>query len=111
MTPSPPRASTLPYTTLFRSNGSSEAFRDVSKLQNKMVTETGPQVSDSVGQTRWVKRIMSVQPFQQLPGILGPGVTGMFRERPIALRKVLSLAKSQRSEEHTSELQSRGHLV
>src|SRR5690625_6449551 len=93
MTPSPPRASTLPYTTLFRSNGSSEAFRDVSKLQNKMVTETGPQVSDSVGQTRWVKRIMSVQPFQQLPGILGPGVTGM------------------RSEEHTSELQSRGHLV
>src|SRR2546422_6958566 len=78
----PPRSTLFPYTTLFRSKGSTGARNDIIGGHVNMMFDEVPSVAPNVlaGQVRAL------------------GVTGKTRS-------------SARSEEHTSELQSRLHLV
>src|SRR5439155_27284945 len=88
--PRPPRSTLFPYTTLFRSNRSSRS-----------------RVSSIPGQTRRSAR-GPIRPRSSrckrraLRGASLPATRRARRKRPRA---------EIRSEEHTSELQSRGHLV
>src|SRR2546430_4791378 len=78
----PPRSTLFPYTTLFRSRHSYSRFR--------------PAISHP--SSRW----------QDQPNHGGSASTGShFRRRP----RRRQLLVSQRSEEHTSELQSQSNLV
>src|SRR2546429_4840269 len=85
----PPRSTLFPYTTLFRSIGA-----------GAMVVVSGPYTpffgSDEVGRLR-----------SYAANITAALDRARVTERLAALEKT----KSQRSEEHTSELQSRLHLV
>src|SRR5439155_17478794 len=92
----PPRSTLFPYTTLFRS-ALSLAERAV---QADALSE---------GATRHLMRVLAAmqQPSQALRA---------YRQLETRLREELEEAPSEalqtyRSEEHTSELQSRGHLV
>src|SRR3712207_8381730 len=80
----PPRSTLFPYTTLFRSD------------QGRLV-EHRPVVEDDRGEARDVHPMLA----QQAPTLVG--VHGVEPER--------DGIPSQRSEEHTSELQSRQYLV
>src|SRR2546429_2278236 len=78
----PPRSTLFPYTTLFRSREScSRARRDIFETR-KWVSREGPASSGSQ------------------PGQSNQGSSALLPDR-----------RSRRSEEHTSELQSRLHLV
>src|SRR2546429_5313736 len=79
----PPRSTLFPYTTLFRSPG---------RIRSK-VTEIGPEY-------QWISKESDLR-------ILGP----LLQESRIFGGQVSSTNANNRSEEHTSELQSRLHLV
>src|SRR3712207_8759949 len=78
----PPRSTLFPYTTLFRSSQSGSVLLDV--------TDTGPGVPEKLK-----GRIF--EPF--------------FTTKPQGMGTGVGLSFSHRSEEHTSELQSRQYLV
>src|SRR2546422_8199273 len=78
----PPRSTLFPYTTLFRSNGSSTKFKQPVASQHCRTSPRTPSTGQRARKTS--------------------------RPAPWALKNVLT---SMRSEEHTSELQSRLHLV
>src|SRR3712207_7172359 len=87
----PPRSTLFPYTTLFRSNVDD---RDTARLQPLDHGEEGFDLGRAEGGGRLVHD-------DQL---------GLAREGAGDLDQLL-LGHSQRSEEHTSELQSRQYLV
>src|SRR5687767_15212200 len=88
----PPRSTLFPYTTLFRSRASiphsARHFRRTSKYASRA-------------------RVGSTNPTGPLVSVANP------RHRPatIAAARRLTTTDSQRSEEHTSELQSLAYLV
>src|SRR5690625_5567515 len=87
--PPPPHAPTLfPYTTLFRSR----------RNPDQIDFRTQPEQSALAIETLW-----------QLPTLLHQNSSQL--DRFGGKLKIESLAPAKRSEEHTSELQSRGHLV
>src|SRR5690625_6698192 len=90
----PPTSTLFPYTTLFRSN-TDEGF-------------SGPVITSQAPTLDW----WLLAPFLV---VFGAGVLAVLFEAfvPAARRRGLQTAVAflARSEEHTSELQSRGHLV
>src|SRR5207253_4184622 len=90
MLPRPPRSTLFPYTTLFRSQFgvdlAAQLFLFVAQPLGKPI-ETAPN-----GVSQLVERRLDMG-------------------QPIGLRLRSLLHLVERSEEHTSELQSRGHLV
>src|SRR5207253_11298559 len=98
LTTQTPRSPPFPYTTLFRSYGdATEEIRDRTEFELDVITRMGYAgyfliVQDFIGAARGM-------------GIsVGPG-------RGSAAGSLVAFATGIRSEEHTSELQSRGHLV
>src|SRR5687768_18043070 len=88
MIPRPPRSTLFPYTTLFRSIDDKRAFQFVNQTGNEdRVQTTGDGSKSRTGGCPQIKLSISAS-------------QGLKRDRAIA-----------RSEEHTSELQSRLHLV
>src|SRR5205814_10120010 len=91
----PPRSTLFPYTTLFRSGGGSS--RTARPTEGRCCSVTGicseTIETDHGNRRRWPRR-------------RGRGFIG--RRLDLARRR---RAKSRRSEEHTSELQSLRHLV
>src|SRR5207253_9758644 len=91
----PPHRSTLfPYTTLFRSR------------EEMLSWPPGRRETDGVWARHWyaaVERSTTFQPYVPKPDPVPPALEGLL-VRCYALYR-------ERSEEHTSELQSRGHLV
>src|SRR5437870_9920281 len=86
----PPRSPLFPYTTLFRS--SLRGLPDC--LTEPFSTQGGTRTHTRAGLSRAARPIGVPGPFSQDPGAgIEPASPG------------------SRSEEHTSELQSRGHLV
>src|SRR3712207_9242545 len=95
----PPRSTLFPYTTLFRSNGPDANVKEVFKLA----------LHELIGRD-------ILRPATQLQGsgqssvyvvLLRPGVQPAGELR----RSLRSIMDAYRSEEHTSELQSRQYLV
>src|SRR5439155_17251298 len=88
----PPRSPLFPYTTLFRSPQRGQvAVRDV-RSRRAFAGRRTPEASDV---------------FELYRGVRHPRAD----EQYIGLLEDGALTDSDRSEEHTSELQSRGHLV
>src|SRR5437870_11536460 len=83
----PPRSTLFPYTTLFRS------CRHPGERRRSARAELPPSRARRVARARWAA-----------PGHLAFGIA--IRRPP-----VVPPESRPRSEEHTSELQSRGHLV
>src|SRR5207253_10674213 len=92
----PPRSPPSPYTTLFRSSPS------MNFIPVTLTDGSGTLFAEASG----LKIKVPPQKAQSLMPYKGQGVT--LGVRPEDLRVG---AGSDRSEEHTSELQSRGHLV
>src|SRR2546429_6693189 len=84
----PPRSTLFPYTTLFRSRGL-----------------TAGVISNSNGTIRATLRTLGLLP--SLDFVLDSAEVGVEKPDP----RIFRLALERRSEEHTSELQSRLHLV
>src|SRR2546429_6721192 len=82
----PPRSTLFPYTTLFRSFGSGASFEKVRP----------------VDEHHHIGVLLDRARFAQI---------GELRATLVALGSARELAEHQRSEEHTSELQSRLHLA
>src|SRR3712207_7699029 len=86
----PPRSTLFPYTTLFRSvHGAEASAKTVRKRVRKAVETTRPATSDDLRDLRAEIRALA----KRIEKLEGSG------------------AKGSRSEEHTSELQSRQYLV
>src|SRR2546429_7175459 len=85
----PPRSTLFPYTTLFRS----------ARASDKKTSLASPM---QTGHSK--ERFHCRQNFRASPGRAAWPVMDKGRARPVACRRL-------RSEEHTSELQSRLHLV
>src|SRR5690625_5878105 len=105
----PPRSTLFPYTTLFRSLiyfAWSENLEDVEQVatlsndaQQAALDSGGIALLISADEERGVVKRLP-PPATPLPGAMAIGATGSAAHSGQA-----------RSEEHTSELQSRGHLV
>src|SRR5256884_7129001 len=91
----PPRSTLFPYTTLFRSRREEARQRGVGPIV--LIAEM-PGAHDAA------RLVLDLQ--QREPGELH-GVTGVVEQ----MRALAPLQRHARSEEHTSELQSRLHLV
>src|SRR5207253_10070713 len=88
--PRPPPASPLfPYTTLFRSRLLREGINFFSELKPGGLKDDGPAVATQTALT----------------------TTQLEALRMVLAKEVAAERDAARSEEHTSELQSRGHLV
>src|SRR3712207_7597361 len=87
----PPRSTLFPYTTLFRSV--LEQARTVAAAVPGAVLQPGDALGDTV----------------QL--VLGPGFSGVVPVQVAAPVPAATAPPAARSEEHTSELQSRQYLV
>src|SRR3712207_8428151 len=89
----PPRSTLFPYTTLFRSSLGglmAERVPDVRDVRDRIVAElTG----------------------QEEPGVPTPSRPSVLLAEDLAPADTAGLDPSRRSEEHTSELQSRQYLV
>src|SRR5439155_4084971 len=90
----PPSSSLFPYTTLFRSVGTSSSLSDTASFRGALIRS-----SDETKIRKWPekRRNCAVR--------LSP------RPDRSPRRSGRNWGESNRSEEHTSELQSRGHLV
>src|SRR3712207_8972767 len=88
----PPRSTLFPYTTLFRS-----------RHQQPQIGGHANMVAD-----RQIANLLNIgtQPDDRQPWVLPRG-----RESRLALGRDAAIQDEQRSEEHTSELQSRQYLV
>src|SRR5690554_7786149 len=86
----PTRSTLFPYTTLFRSMPMSPTVRDCEPVIRQLFIGRGPGISvpDALERKLYVIRKTASHAIQQM-----------------------KLAHGRRSEEHTSELQSRPHLV
>src|SRR5205814_7476535 len=99
--PLPPRSALFPYTTLFRSGPGLEivgfqSIRDFPRVGEDFVRE----FRDLLDETGLV------------PTALGANAdAGLRRDRMLTDDELVEYMKPQRSEEHTSELQSLRHLV
>src|SRR3712207_7795597 len=85
----PPRSTLFPYTTLFRSAG------QVLPVVEAAVVRVKPAGGD---------------PLPELPADAPGDVRGHVEHRPLHHQR-LHVRRAERSEEHTSELQSRQYLV
>src|SRR5207253_10511816 len=94
--PTPPTSTLYPYTTLFRSHLHAEQHLDHPRLRPHHRNATRSVLRSGAGVQRGDDAVLEVRP--------GRWATVA---RPVRCLGVLS----RRSEEHTSELQSRGHLV
>src|SRR5207253_10573248 len=95
----PPRSSPLfPYTTLFRS-----------VLLRELFAQTGVAVVVGVIELLLDRLQAFFQVAQALVQVFGAELPGLCQRAGQLVVGVLG--REQRSEEHTSELQSRGHLV
>src|SRR5207253_8791273 len=96
----PPRLTLFPYTTLFRS-------------QTQRISSERLQVGEEAVKTRLHRaRAMIRRGIAARIGSVAPGAFELHATRcDRVVRAVLERLASTRSEEHTSELQSRGHLV
>src|SRR5206468_12633405 len=92
--PRSPRPTLFPYTTLFRSHSGPEAWYTLSG-ETCLETPNGTQVGRAGG----------------APVIVPGGLPMELTATGSTLRKSLVLILHDRSEEHTSELQSRSDLV
>src|SRR5207253_8975325 len=97
--PRPPRATLIPYTTLFRS-----LQHTLQAIALNHALRRGHALWSTAGQSA----------LRSLP--LPPPYTGQRRNELLGLyaqlqKRIQELDQEVRSEEHTSELQSRGHLV
>src|SRR5207253_6716769 len=99
LTPSPPRSTLFPYTTLFRSSDLPCSF-------TSNATGVCPRGCTLCVLCHRTAR-GALQPRQEEMGSSGAPIP---TEGNIPLRLGFD-AQRERSEEHTSELQSRGHLV
>src|SRR5690625_6881008 len=100
----PPRSTLFPYTTLFRSRGSNAQLRDSSS------PETFLYHVQSLGVARNQHADLVSQCGErggQAGGYIGQAA-GFYQRVGLTAGKEYFV--HQRSEEHTSELQSRGHL-
>src|SRR5207253_10147819 len=92
--PLPPRSTLFPYTTLFRSLTKATAHAIMSTLCDR----------------HWVRRDPKDKTFS-----VGPALSKVAEQslvaNPFGPAARLAAIRLARSEEHTSELQSRGHLV
>src|SRR5437870_808977 len=96
MTPPPPRSTLFPYTTLFRSEAATSWMLLAISSGSRLLDLFASCVDLTFGTGRF-----------QLCAILADVPSG----RRLVLPNEASPDGSLRSEEHTSELQSRGHLV
>src|SRR3989449_5881760 len=95
----PPRSTLFPYTTLFRSEGHDRGRCRALRAELRHVA--GPRVAEDVGHGQGLAR-RDDRPDEPL--------AHTERAPPLA-RCPRARRRAQRSEEHTSELQSRLHLV
>src|SRR5690625_5746283 len=86
ITPSTPRSTLFPYTTLFRSETLTVKENIVLPL-----TLDGEKVNDMEEKAERIAHKLNILPIMD--------------------KRTFEISGGQRSEEHTSELQSRGHLV
>src|SRR3712207_7900960 len=89
----PPRSTLFPYTTLFRSNGTT-SNADASAQSRKPSTQCKDSTTTGTGCLQSTHRTRGEKPKDTI-------------DSHVSTRK----STSQRSEEHTSELQSRQYLV
>src|SRR5439155_15908037 len=99
--PPPPRSTLFPYTTLFRSSAYSSPHMCTTDLMAssaaaRLVSRSTPNAVCSMGVERPVPH--STRPLDRTSTVATFSATRIGGVKP-------------RSEEHTSELQSRGHLV
>src|SRR2546422_3841439 len=92
----PPRSTLFPYTTLFRS---------IDELRDAVVRRAGDAHSGLDRPQHEVARVLVGARRAAVPGVVRDVDEKVGAPPPVAPREVL------RSEEHTSELQSRLHLV
>src|SRR2546429_3092680 len=93
----PPRSTLFPYTTLFRSSEPSAAKRALAeRFGAETIDPTGADLVDAVLARTCGRRV------ELLVEATGSGTM---------LASIAPPVRKQRSEEHTSELQSRLHLV
>src|SRR5687768_18194733 len=88
----PPRSTLFPYTTLFRSEGD---MNDVIAGRQHDIGRRATILAQHLEGAALVRPVGEDAP----------------DETAIDVRQILAVARRQRSEEHTSELQSRLHLV
>src|SRR5207247_9828549 len=99
--PRSPQSLFFPYTTLFRSLARHEEFQFLTRLIHRF------QQSISSGDEREWSSLQTVLCFPHMKRLLHACAEGVaFRQSPWQL-----MGKTQRSEEHTSELQSRVDIV
>src|SRR3712207_9020261 len=91
----PPRSTLFPYTTLFRSEALWAAFPDTVHTIEEMIAERGLVVTRLRGRGTVKGEILGIPPNNKVIEITG-----------ISIHRI-----ADRSEEHTSELQSRQYLV
>src|SRR5690625_6221419 len=92
----PPRSTLFPYTTLFRSEA-------ISAVKEEIVAAYDEDNEDEIKQVKSILESMVKDEVRRLI------TTEKIRPDGRKIDEIRSL--SSRSEEHTSELQSRGHLV
>src|SRR5439155_20072580 len=93
MIPRPPRSTLFPYTTLFRSTAS---------LAATSITPRSPPRARSSRSPRFTSSSVCSS---------HDDTHGRASRFPVDPRVARNVLRTSRSEEHTSELQSRGHLV
>src|SRR2546422_1663347 len=97
----PPRSTLFPYTTLFRS----EVGKAIPQIPREIELTAPLREDQSIGDSIWTVMKQRFDFFLRPP----EEVEALFHDCPDAVANTLVLA--ERSEEHTSELQSRLHLV
>src|SRR5207249_10180446 len=97
----PPRAPLFPYTTLFRSS-------PPSGIEASSRTQL-PRTSDCTWSSRYCSGSVGKGTFTVHVAVAGDA--SVFPEASVALTEKVCLPPARRSEEHTSELQSRFDLV
>src|SRR2546422_11534813 len=95
----PPRSTLFPYTTLFRSPDSKRIWWEEAGVHQNL---TFPVQPDPVsGQHCWHQKVT----------VSRPGPDDRYGDVFVDTNKSFEVYRERRSEEHTSELQSRLHLV
>src|SRR5207253_4275160 len=96
--PLPPSTTPLPYTTLFRSQASSTGqLETIAKSVAQRLDSVTPALQDAIRNSAQITGQMTSDAQTKMAGELKNT-----RDQ---------ISQIQRSEEHTSELQSRGHVV
>src|SRR5439155_25523733 len=96
----PPRSTPFPYTTLFRSIS-------VFRVANRRRAEVEAPVRDHAHRIEQ----LAAEELHAHDALRRIGREVLLQHQEIVREPVLRLLLEERSEEHTTELQSRGHLV